>query len=178
MRTRTRTKMRFVNVTVFLSVLGAGASVAVAMAQRQIWPQAGWHQDRFLALADYLDRHSSADDRIFVWGNSPEIYLYAKRRMATRYMSVNYQTGHVWGAPSNDLGGRPDATSVPAQSWDNLMADLAAHRPAFIVDAAAGRLNKMDAEPIPRHPRMAAFVAAHYRLCASVLGVPVYRLIR
>jgi hypothetical protein len=171
-----RTKMRLVDLTVFLVALGASASVAVAMAQRQIWPQAAWHQDRYLALADYLDRHSSADDRVFVWGNSPEIYLYAKRRMATRYMSVNYQTGHVWGAPSNDLDGRPDTASVPAQSWVNLMADLARNRPAFIIDAAAGMLNKMDAEPIARHPRMAAFVAEHYRLGATVLGVPVYRL--
>jgi hypothetical protein len=33
----------------------------------------------------------------------------------------------------------------------------------------------MDDEPISRHPRMAAFVARHYRLEETVLGVPLYR---
>jgi hypothetical protein len=55
------------------------------------------------------------------------------------------------------------------------MADLQSNLPEFIVDAAAGRLDKMDDEPISRHPRMAAFVARHYRLEETVLGVPLYR---
>jgi hypothetical protein len=155
--------------------LGAGSSVALAMADKQVWPRAAWHQGRYEAVAAYLRDRAPADARIFVWGNSPEIYLYAERRMATRYMSVNYQTGRVWGTPANDLGHRGYRDGVPPQTWDNLMADLERARPAFIVDAAAGKLDKMDDEPIARHPRMADFVSRHYAPATTLLGVPIYR---
>jgi hypothetical protein len=158
-----------------LIVLGAGSSVALAMANQQVWPRAAWHQDRYQAVAAYLRDRAPADARIFVWGNSPEIYLYAQRRMATRYMSVNYQTGRVWGTPANDLGHSAYREGVPLRTWDNLMADLDRARPAFIVDAAAGKLDKMDDEPIGRHSRIAAFVGRHYALATTILGVPVYR---
>jgi hypothetical protein len=38
------------------------------------------------------------------------------------------------------------------------MADLQRNRPDFIVDAATGKLDKMDDEPITRHSHIAAFV--------------------
>lgn len=162
-------------LAVLLIALAASTSVAMAMANRQVWPRSARDHDRYHAVARYLDEHTQPEARIFVWGNSPEIYLYARRRMATRYMSVNYQTGHVWGTKANDVGGQPDRQNIPAQTWDNLMVDLERNRPEFIVDAAAGKLDKMDDEAITRHPRMAAFVNAHYRLDTTVLSVPVYR---
>ena len=158
-----------------LVVLGATTSVALAVADRRVWPRSAWHQDHYHAVAQYLREHTAPEARVFVWGNSPEIYLYARRRMGSRYMSVNYQTGHVWGTNTNDLGGRPDRKNIPAGAWNNLMADLQTHLPELIVDAAAGKLDKMDDEPLSRHPRMAAFVFRHYRLAATVLGVPIYR---
>jgi hypothetical protein len=162
-------------IAVALVVLGATTSVAIAMADRQVWPRSAWHQDRYQAVAKYVIEHTPPEARLFVWGNSPEIYLYAKRRMGSRYMSVNYQTGRVWGTPANDLGGDPDRKNVPAQTWDNLMADLRHNLPEIIVDAAAGKLDKMDDEPLSRHPRMAAFVNRRYQLETTVLGVPIYR---
>jgi hypothetical protein len=170
-----RTQRLLLRTTVALVALAATASVALAMADQKVWPRSAWQKQRYRAVASYLDEHTRPDARIFVWGNSPEIYLYARRRMATRYMSVNYQTGRVWGTPANDVGGRPDRENVPAQTWDHLMADLARNRPEVIIDAAAGKLAKMDGEPIARHPRMATFVDRFYRLEATVLGVPLYR---
>lgn len=162
-------------IALALIALAATTSVAIAMADRQVWPRSAWHQDRYQAVASYVRLHTRPDARVFVWGNSPEIYLYAHRRMGSRYMSVNYQTGHVWGTPANDLGGAPDRKNVPVESWDNLMADLRNNLPEIIVDAAAGKLDKMDDEALSRHPRMAAFVTQDYQLEATVLGVPLYR---
>ena len=162
-------------IAVLLIALGASASVAVALADCHLWPRSAWHQQRYRAVADYLREHTRPEARVFVWGNSPEIYLYARRRMGSRYMSVNYQTGHVWGTRANDLGGTPDREHVPAESWNNLMADLQRNLPEFIVDAAAGKLDKMDDEPLTRHPSIAAFVARHYVDEGTVLGVPIYR---
>ncbi len=170
-----RSQLLLAKVAILLVALGAVTSVAIALADRQVWPRSAWHEERYRAVAAYMRERTQPDARVFVWGNSPEIYLFARRRMASRYMSVNYQTGHVWGTSANDLGGTPDRKNVPAETWDKLMADLQRNLPEFIADAAAGKLDKMDDEPLTRHPRMAAFVAAHYRLAATVLGVPLYR---
>jgi len=170
-----RTKRFLGRLALILVGLAATTSVALAMADQQMWPRSAWQKERYRAVSLYLGEHTAPEARLFVWGNSPEIYLYARRRMATRYMSVNYQTGRVWGTQANDLGGQPDRKGIPAQSWDNLMADLERTRPEFIVDAAAGKLAKMDDEPLARHPRIAAFVRQNYRLEATVLGVPLYR---
>jgi hypothetical protein len=170
-----RSKPLLAKATMTLVALAATTSVALAMADQKVWPRSAWQKQRYQAVASYLGEHTRPDARIFVWGNSPEIYLYAHRRMATRYMSVNYQTGRVWGTPAYDVGGRPDRASVSAQTWENLMGDLERNRPELIIDAAAGKLAKMDDEPIASHARMAAFVDWHYRLEATVLGVPLYR---
>jgi hypothetical protein len=133
------------------------------------------HQARYRAVAEYVQRDTAADAKIFVWGNSPSIYLYAQRRMATRYLSINYQTGRVWGTPANEVGGKPDDKNVPAWAWKNLMSDLERNHPAYIVDAASGKLDKMADEPLERHPQIWSFVQKYYVLDAIVAGVPLYK---
>lgn len=170
-----RSKALLGKLSLVLLMLGAGTSVSLAMADSYVNPRSTWHQNRYKAVAQYLRAQTQPETRIFVWGNSPSIYLYAHRRMASRYISVNYQTGRVWGTPANDLGGKPDTVHVPTMSWTNLMADLERNLPEFIVDAAAGKLDKMDEEPIAHHPRIAGFVAKNYRLDCQIMGVPLYR---
>lgn len=166
---------RLRSLAIALVATAVTVSVAIAFANDVVWPRSAWHHDRYWAVGTYVRQHSQPDDRLFVWGNSPAIYLYAHRRMATRYASANYQTGRVWGTPANEVGGRPDAQRIPPKSWTHLMDDLTAHPPAYIVDAARGKLDKMDDEPIERHPVLRAFVARHYVLEATILGVPIYR---
>ena len=166
---------RIRTLAIVLVAVAAIASVAVAFANDVVWTRSAWHHERYRAVATYVREHCQPADRLFVWGNSPEIYLYARRRMASRYMSTNYQTGRVWGTPANEVGSRPDDERVPPESWTQLMADLASHPPVYLVDAAAGKLDKMDDEPIERHPVLRAFVDRHYQLEATVLGVPIYR---
>ncbi len=162
-------------LAIVLVAVAALASVAIAFANDVVWKRSAWHHERYRAVAAYVREHSQADDRLFVWGNSPAIYLYARRRMASRYLSANYQTGRVWGTPANEVGSRPDDERVPPESWTQLMADLAAHPPLYLVDAAAGKLDKMDDEPLVGHPVLRAFADRHYQLEANVLGVPIYR---
>src|SRR6266571_2522724 len=47
----------------------------------------------------YLFTHSRPDDRIFVWGQSSEIYLDAHRRPASRYITTFPLTGYIFGGP-------------------------------------------------------------------------------
>jgi hypothetical protein len=56
--------------------------------------------------------HSDPADRIFVWGQTPEIYLDAQRRPACRYITTFPLTGYVFGGPI--LGFDTRSGSCPA----------------------------------------------------------------
>src|ERR1051326_6242466 len=45
----------------------------------------------------YLLEHSAPTDRIFVWGQAPKIYLDARRRPASRYITTFPLTGYIFG---------------------------------------------------------------------------------
>ena len=79
----------------------------------------------------YLFSHSSHDDRIFVWGQSPEIYLDAHRRPACRYITTFPLTGYVFGGP---IPGLDTSSRILPGAWSTLQRDFARHPPAYIVD--------------------------------------------
>ena len=41
-----------------------------------------------LVIADYLNRHSTPDQQMAVFGSEPQLFFYAKRRSATRHIYV------------------------------------------------------------------------------------------
>jgi hypothetical protein len=57
---------------------------AIAGGAMELGPIADDHA-RSEAVARYVDQASSGTDRIFVWGNEPQVYLEADRDNATRY---------------------------------------------------------------------------------------------
>src|SRR4029077_8646047 len=79
----------------------------------------------------YLFTHSDPADRIFVWGQSPEIYLDAERRPACRYITTFPLTGKVFGGPvpGFDTRGR-----ILPGAWNILERDFARHPPTYIID--------------------------------------------
>src|SRR6266536_1065571 len=79
----------------------------------------------------YLFTHSDPADRIFVWGQSPEIYLDAHRRPACRYITAFPLTGYVFGGPIRGLDTR---SRILPGAWTTLEQDFARHPPIYIVD--------------------------------------------
>ena len=79
----------------------------------------------------YLFTHSDPDDRIFVWGQSPEIYLDAHRRPACRYITTFPLTGYVFGGP---IPGFDTRSRILPGAWTILEQDFARHPPTYIVD--------------------------------------------
>ena len=61
----------------------------------------------------YLFTHSTPDDRIFVWGQTPEIYLDAHRRPACRYITTFPLTGSIPAAGSCPAPGPPSSKILP-----------------------------------------------------------------
>lgn len=120
---------------------------------------------------------TSPDDRIFVWGNSPQLYILARRPMGARFSFCNYMTGESPGTLTETGHWNADANQVPA-AWEMLFADLETRQPALLVDAAAAGWDGYDKFPLSRYPRLRAYVDAHYRLAEVRAGVGLYRRLR
>ena len=94
----------------------------------------------------YIRNHSTPSERIFVWGESPSLYLKSGRRPASRYISTFPLTGYPYGGvisyepPLGDTSAR----IVPG-TWDILDRELSQQAPRFIIDAEATR-------PTPFYP--------------------------
>jgi 4-amino-4-deoxy-L-arabinose transferase-like glycosyltransferase len=84
-----------------------------------------------LETGRYLLEHSAPNDRIFVWGNKPKIYLEARRRPACRYILSFPLTGYIFGEPTPGFDTR--YRIVPG-AWTTLEQDFEKHPPAYIVD--------------------------------------------
>ncbi len=161
--------------------LGLGALLTVAcitlsFTWYRLKPNLQAYDQSYRAVAAFVDQRSGADDRIFVWGNSPEIYYYADRVMGTRFPFCNYHTGKIWGTPSDDLDATGTEAFVVPRAWTELLGDLDATPPRFIIDGGAGELDRYRGHPIDRYPELASFVHRRYRLVGEPAGVPVFEL--
>jgi hypothetical protein len=94
--------------------------------------------------------------------------------MATRFAFCNYQTGKIWGSWAAGIDAGDTSAFVVPQSWPELLDDLDRNPPAFIVDAAAGRLAMFDHDPLGRYPELASRLDRAYRMAAVVEGIPIY----
>ena len=159
--------------------VGAAFS-AVAFAAAWGWydlkPKLASYDRAYRQVGAYVSSQTAPRDRLFVWGNSPEIYYYADRVMGTRFPFCNYHTGKIWGTPLDDVNAEGTESQIVPRAWEQLLVDLERNPPAAIVDGGAGGLDRFDRHPIGRYPEIARFVAAHYRLDRIVSGVPVYLL--
>ena len=161
------------------AAIGAAFAVLALVAAAQWYalkPRLTQYDRAYRELGAYIAATTAATDRVFVWGNSPEIYFYSDREMGTRFPFCNYQTGKIWGSPLDDVNATGTEAHIVPEAWDELLADLRSDPPSVIVDAGAGRLDRFDRHPIGRYPALASFVGRNYALDRLVGGVPVYRL--
>jgi len=157
-----------------LGVAVSLASIALSWCWDRVKPDLRQQEERYRAVATFLQERSSPEDRLFVWGNSAEIYYYADRVMGTRFPFCNYHAGKIWGTPADDVSAADtEAFQVP-RAWSDLFADLDQDPPRFLVDGGAGRLDRFDLHPIARYPDLARRVHERYRLVGEPAGVPVY----
>jgi hypothetical protein len=130
-------------------------------------------QPPYGVLASRLEALSALDDRVFVWGNSPQVYALAERPMGTRFSFCNYLTGVSPGTPTEK--GEADARpNVVRDAWGMLFDDLDRRRPRWIVDAAAAGWDGYGAFPMTRYPRLSGYVRAHYAARLRVAGTVIY----
>ena len=119
----------------------------------------------------YLFTHSAPADRIFVWGQSSEIYLDAHRRPACRYITTFPLTGYVFGGPIPGLDTR---SRILPGAWTTLEQDFARHPPTYIVDVQPDPNSEQ--RPVKNFPILAKLLAERYEPVAQTAEGVIYRM--
>jgi hypothetical protein len=124
----------------------------------------------FLPTIQQIVKETKPNDRIFVWGSSPQLYSFSDRRMATRFVSCSHLVGAYASRPREV---RDRAESVIPGSWEMFQADWEAHPPELIID-----MSTVDpfwlAHPMTRYPVLLAALS-EYRLEGVISGETIYR---
>ncbi len=161
-----------------------GALVPVVGCWLASWPFArtmqwlGNEPNAYDQISTYVHDHTRADERVFVWGYFPLIYVAADRLSATRFVGCHYVTGYAAIGLAQDLPAEiEDQLGVP-DAISTLLADLEAFRPALIIDTAPASLHHWRRYPLSRYPDLARYVADHYRAEATVQAAVIYRRTR
>ena len=118
-------------------------------------------------LAAYVKAHTEPDDRIFVWGDWPALYVESDRLMASRFPGFLRGFARGSGLPPDNWDTAPDV-------WPELQADLARNPPALIVDTAAAGWSDFAMYPMRNYPVLQDLVSTRYHLVAVVDGVAIY----
>jgi Dolichyl-phosphate-mannose-protein mannosyltransferase len=120
------------------------------------------------AVAAYIMAHTRPEDRVFVWGDWPALYVESDRIMASRF--PGFLRGFARGSALP-----PNNWDTSAAVWPTLQADLMLHPPALIVDtAASANWSDFSMYPMSNYPLLAQFVAARYHVIATLEGVAIY----
>jgi hypothetical protein len=118
-------------------------------------------------VAAYIRDHTTSDQRVFVWGNWPALYVESDRLMASRF--PGFLRGFARGS-----GLPPDNWDTTSDVWPALESELSAHPPALIVDTAAAGWSDFSMYPMSNYPVLAGLVASRYHEVATVDGVVIY----
>ena len=133
----------------FFGLATVGRPLAAALDERE---------PRYDEVAARIAELTAADERIFVWGNSPQLYVLARRPMGARFSFCNYMTGESPGTPTETGAARTPTPTSCRPRWEMLFADLERRRPALFVDAAAAGWDGYGKYPLARYPRLRAYV--------------------
>jgi 4-amino-4-deoxy-L-arabinose transferase-like glycosyltransferase len=124
----------------------------------------------FLPIVHYISKETGPNDRIFVWGSSPQLYSFSNRRMATRFVSCTHLVGAYASRPREETD---KGKSLIPGTWEMFQSDWETHPPVLIID-----MSTVDrfwtAHPMTRYPLLRAFLG-QYRLEAVIDGKTIYR---
>ncbi len=148
-----------------LAVIVYGLGSAILPARQRSLPL-----DPSFPVSAYIRAHSAPSDRIFVWGFQPDIYLFADRRPASRYLFASFVTGLIpW---TNTAPERDTAYAVVPGAMENLRQDLADKSPVFIVDCSAGPNRHWQKYPLDKFPVLHDFIRHRYKVVEAGQFVP------
>ncbi|MGH8093781.1 MAG: ArnT family glycosyltransferase [Chthoniobacterales bacterium] len=147
-----------------ITVVGFSISDWVGLASQRATSQTG----------RYLLEHSAPNDRIFVWGQAPRIYLEARRRPACRFVVTFPLTGYVFGWSAQSIPSIDTRRWIVPGAWKDLEEDFAKHPPAYIIDVQVPAKNAH--YPVRNFPILANLLAKRYHPVARTAEGVIYRM--
>jgi 4-amino-4-deoxy-L-arabinose transferase-like glycosyltransferase len=117
----------------------------------------------------YVAAHVPAGGRVFVWGDSPGVYLFSGTVPATRFVGF--------------LRGFPRGSGLPPRNWDTqpivwqqLGEDFGRHPALLVVDTSTANWLFFGDYPMTRFPVLPGIVERSYEQATVADGVTIYRL--
>lgn len=165
-------------VSIVVAALGVVSALAVIDWNR-FDPAPAITDGIYRDAGNWIEAHSAPTDRIFVWGDSPQLYVYSQRLMATRFAFTNYHTGTIWGTNPIPGSAHPPVPSLAVpRAWRELLDDMRHTPPTLVVDAAAGGLHDFEGLPLEKFPQLWDIIQTHYRYVTTTRGgIRIYRRI-
>lgn len=118
-------------------------------------------------LTAYIKKNTSEQEKIFVWGYYPEIYVLSDRMPASRYFNCNFLTGLIpW---TNFIIGLDTSYAIIPGTWEILMEELKDNKPAYIVDTTYAGWGGYIKYPLEKFPELYNFIKDNYVLDAVVV---------
>jgi hypothetical protein len=156
----------------------AVVSVVAAVDWDRLQPASRRIDAQYREAGAWIGAHSRPDDRLLVWGDSAQLYVYSGRVMGTRFAFCNYHTGIIWGTSA-----RPGAVDVAVSSsivpraWAELLDDMRHAPPTFVADAAAAGLHNFEGQALEKFSELWHIIGTEYRYETTQGGIPIYRRI-
>jgi hypothetical protein len=127
-------------------------------------------QPKYERVSEYLERHLSKTDRVFVWGHEPEIYWASGALPGTRFLSDGFVNGNWGGRPPGDTS----ADSPTPGARQMMMQDLQLRRPRYILDTSPAAFRGSQYHPMKSIPELQRYVDHDYRYIRKIDQIAVY----
>ncbi|HET9623158.1 MAG TPA: hypothetical protein VFP84_17415 [Kofleriaceae bacterium] len=161
---RRRARRWLTRVAIVLTAVPAVGFFVFNVVFEPITESFGAPSPDFRAPVAWVRDHTQPDDRIFVWGMFPPMYVLADRLPASRFV------GFMRGAERNHNVPPEVGWDTGPEVWPALAEDFAAHPPAIVIDTSTADYMSFGHYPIARFPEVAALLAT-YKPVATVGGV-------
>jgi 4-amino-4-deoxy-L-arabinose transferase-like glycosyltransferase len=152
------------------ATVGLAVLVAVGASLMGFWVKPWGDDPKYAMVSRYLDTHTAATDRIFVWGHMPEIYWKSDRRPASRFISSGFPVGDWGSRPEGD-----EASNVPTPgAFTQMMEDLRTNPPRYVLDTAPAAFRGSQYAPMSKYPELRGFVNRGYEYVRTIDGIAIY----
>ena len=122
---------------------------------------------------EYLRENASEEDRLFIWGHAPGIYVEAGIRPASRYVLTFPLTGYIFGSPLSRDPDHDTSGRILTGAWDSLKADFARQPPDYVYDDESVRSPAK--YPVSDFPYLASMIDREYELVLRSSDGLLYR---
>ncbi|MDI6785213.1 MAG: glycosyltransferase family 39 protein [bacterium] len=115
-------------------------------------------------VSNYIKQNTKQKEKIFVWGNSPQIYFLSNRTPASRIVFNNAIVHNYFPKHIENI------------FFNEMIKDLIENRPTFFIDSVAKEDRLLDRNNISYYPALNSFFKNNYSYITKFKNILVYKL--